>query len=69
MPIRLGLWRVTRHERVRALYDRLADRGVVLAQLDRFERGTTGPNAPESDPPDGVRFRVDRPAGAVPPRI
>ena len=66
MPMRLGLWRVTRHERVRALYDRLADRGVVLAQLDRFERETTGPDDPESDPPDCVRFRVERPAGAVP---
>lgn len=35
---RLGLWRYTRNESVRAAYEWLADRGVYLAQLDRYER-------------------------------
>ncbi len=59
-PVRLGLWRLTRHERVRALYDRLAEHGVVLAQLDRYERATIRSGDGPGDPPDEVAFRVER---------
>jgi len=60
VPMRLGLWRVTRHRRVRALYDRLADAGVVLAQLDRFERATTPAAGPPTETPTGVDLGVQR---------
>lgn len=43
VAVRLGLWRVTRHERVREVYDRLAAAGVFFAQLERFERDTAVP--------------------------
>lgn len=39
---RLGLWRYTRSEPVRAVYDWLADRGTYVAQLDRYERPADG---------------------------
>lgn len=46
--VRSGLWRVTRHAAVRRLADRLADAGIFVAQLDRFERaaGDTTPQYP-----------------------
>lgn len=65
-PIRVGLWRVTRHERVRALYDRLADAGVLLAQLDRFERETGGAVATRIEPPADVGVRLRRAADGLP---
>jgi len=37
---RSGLWRVTRHESVRRLYERLAAADIFVAQLDQFERPT-----------------------------
>lgn len=38
---RLGLWRVTRHDTTRSLYDRVESAGFAFAQLDRFERDTS----------------------------
>jgi RimJ/RimL family protein N-acetyltransferase len=68
-PTRLGLWRVTRHERVRALYDRLAELGLLLAQLDRFDRRTDAVAETTSEPPDGVHLRVEGVADGVPSRL
>ena len=65
-PIRFGLWRVTRHERVRALHDRLAEAGVLLAQLDRFARETGGAVGTPVDPPADVGVRVRRAADGLP---
>lgn len=43
LPVRLGLWRVTRHPLVSQWYERLADAGVLVAQLDRFTRDLDRP--------------------------
>lgn len=44
---RLGLWHLTRSAPVRRAYGWMAERGVYVAQLDRFERPVSG------DGPDG----------------
>jgi len=67
--VRLGLWRLTRHERVRALYDRLSSAGVFLARLDRFERPTTGAAGTLPGPPDDVTTSVVGAAEWVPDRL
>jgi|GEM_PF-2401302 len=53
---RLGGWRISRHPVVRRIYGRLDQIGIVLAQLDRFERTTV--ESPTDDPalPDGVEL-------------
>ena len=67
--VRLGLWRLTRHGRVRALYDRLSSAGVFLARLDRFERPTTGAAGTFPGPPDDVTTSVVGAAEWVPDRL
>lgn len=52
LPVRLGLWRVTRHPTVTRWYDRLADAGVVVAQLDRFTRDVDRPVGAAGAGPD-----------------
>lgn len=66
---RLGLWRLTRHERVRSLYDRLSAAGLFVAQLDRFERPTAGAAGTLPDPPDDVTASVVGATGWVPDRL
>lgn len=70
---RLGLWRVTRHPTVRRLYEHLDDRGVFLAQLDRFERPATvtggGDGATLPDPPAAVTLTVERADARLPDRL
>lgn len=66
----LGLWRITRSDAARAAYDWLAEHGVRIAQLDRFERGThdaggTGLAAA----PTTVRASGDRAAAGYPARL
>lgn len=66
---RLGLWRLTRHERVRSLYDRLSAAGLFVAQLDRFERPTAGTAGALPDPPDDVTASVVEAVDRVPGRL
>ena len=66
--VRLGLWRLTRHDRVRRLYERLSEAGVFLAQLDRFQRGAAGADGLPG-PPDGVRLAVLPATEWVPERL
>jgi len=66
--IRLGLWRLTRHDRVRRLYDRLSEAGLFLAQLDRFRRGTADADD-LPDAPEGVRTAVASATEWMPDRL
>lgn len=70
LAARLGLWRLTRHPAVRRLYDALDDRGLFVAQLDRFER-RVDPDASGSlpRPPAGVTLTVERAADSCPERL
>lgn len=70
LAARLGLWRLTRHPAVRRLYDALDDRGLFVAQLDRFERrvdADAGDLLPR--PPAGVTLTVERAAKSRPERL
>jgi len=53
---RLGLWRLTRHTLARSAYEWVAERGLVLARLDRYERPTA--NAPPWPDRSGLTFSV-----------
>lgn len=66
--VRLGLWRLTRHDRVRSLYGRLSEAGLFVAQLDRFERGTADAGD-LPDPPDDVETAVVPATEWVPDRL
>lgn len=67
MPLlaRLGLWRLTRNPIARRVYDHLAGAGIVLAQLDRFEREAAVARG-VAQPPDNVTLTVARAADGVP---
>jgi len=60
---RSGLWRVTRHDAVKRLYQRLQAAGVFLAQLDRLDRPTAERHQVGSVP-DGVSIEA-RPASGI----
>lgn len=66
LPVRLGLWRVTRHPTVTRWYDRLADAGVVVAQLDRFTRPVDRPVGAAGAGPDEVAIESVHPGGDRP---
>jgi len=63
---RLGGWRVSRHPVVRWIYERLDRAGIVLAQLDRFERSTA--TSPPDGPalPDAIELTRTTPADRLP---
>lgn len=64
---RTGLWRITRHEFVRGLYQRLDRTGVFLAQLDRFEREAQTPVDRSSETlPGDIRFDVHTVTETIP---
>lgn len=67
VTMRLGLWRLTRHEAVRRCYDRIADAGVFLAQLDRFERDTAV--QPPKSGADDLALTVGSAAETVPAHL
>ena len=69
LVVRLGLWRVTRHPLARRLHDRLADRGLFVAQLDRYERPAVRSLPEGPDPPGSVRFTVAPAVEGVPDRL
>lgn len=75
LSARLGLWRLTRHPAVRSTYDWLADRGLVFAQLDRFELteaalGTVGPSIDDlPEPPAGLTVAARRADEGLPARL
>lgn len=58
--MRLPVWKVTRTAAGRRLFELLADRGVVLARLEQFERTLERP-PPERPVPDEVDLAVARP--------
>jgi len=58
LSTRLGLWRVTRHPMARGLYRSLQRRGLVVAQLDRFE--CPADEVVATDPPPGVALDATR---------
>lgn len=65
LAARLGLWRVTRQPAVRRLYDALERAGLILAQLDRFERGAISP--PETPAmPEDLNLTVSAATNGVP---
>lgn len=66
LPVRLGLWRVTRHPAVARCYDRLADAGVVVAQLDRFTRVLGRPIEARLHDHDALTIESVDPAGCLP---
>lgn len=65
---RLGLWRLSRHPAARCVYSWLVDRGVFLAQLDRYERGASVARG-VAEPPDDVTLTVARAAADVPAHL
>lgn len=62
---RSGLWRVTRHDTVKRLYQRLRAPGVFVAQLDRLNRSTAGLDHAASDVPAGVKIEVHPASGSA----
>ena len=68
LHVRLGLWRLTRHPTARRIYNRVADAGVVFAQLDWFERETAVARS-IADPPGDVTVRVSPAGDGVPPAL
>lgn len=66
LPVRLGLWRMTRHPTVTRWYEQLADAGVVVAQLERFTRDVDRPVGAASAGPDEVAIESVDPDGDLP---
>jgi ribosomal protein S18 acetylase RimI-like enzyme len=62
---RLGLWRLTRNPIARRVYNHLASAGMVLAQLDRFEREAAVAHG-VAEPPDDVTLTVTPAVDSVP---
>jgi len=68
LPVRLGLWRLSRHPVTRRVYGWMADRGVFLAQLDTFERDAS-PVRGGAEPPGVVTLSVAPAADGVPAHL
>ena len=68
LSVRLGMWRLTRHPATRRLYDIIEKQGVILAQLDRFQRPVDG-DFNTVEPPAGVRLSAAKAADRVPDRL
>lgn len=65
---RTGLWRLTRHDAARDLYDRLESAGVYLAQLDLLERDLSDP-LPRAEAPGGLTLTVEPVADGLPQQL
>lgn len=68
LPARLGLWRLSRHPVARHVYEWMADRGVFVAQLDRYERGASVAHG-VAEPPDDVTLTVTPAADGAPDHL
>jgi len=68
LSVRLGMWRLTRHPATRRLYDIIENQGLILAQLDRFQRPVDG-DFDTVEPPAGVRLSTAKAADRVPDRL
>lgn len=69
LPVRLGMWRVTRHPVVRRFYERVESTGVFFAQLDRFEREAVTPAPGTPDLPDDIVLSVSTVSDRVPDHL